>query len=107
MLQRLLIEGVQHRMTRAVRRGTGPLRGALPVASRHAAEWPLIDAAVLGARERHAVVLELDDRRRRLLAHVLDCVLVTEPVRSLDRVVHVPAPIVLAHVAERCANTAL
>ncbi len=68
---------------------------------------PLIDAAVLGARERHAVVLELDDRGRRLLAHELDGILVAEPVRALDGVVHVPAPIILAHVAERRGDAAL
>src|SRR5262249_6493975 len=73
----------------------------------HAAERPLIDAAVLGARERHAPVLELVDRRRRVAAQVLDRVLVAEPVGSLDGVVHVPAPVVLAHVAERGGDPAL
>src|SRR5690606_24732888 len=34
-------------------------------------------------------------------------VLVAEPVRALDGVVHVPAPVVLAHVAERRADAAL
>src|SRR5690606_32380398 len=53
------------------------------------------------------VVLELDHGGGRHLAHVLDRVLVTEPVGTLDRVVHVPAPIVLAHVAERRADAAL
>ena len=43
----------------------------------------------------------------RLLAHELDGVLVAEPVRPLDGVVHVPAPVVLAHVAERGADAAL
>src|SRR6516165_2873395 len=52
-------------------------------------------------------MLELDDRGDRVPAHVLDRVLVAEPVRALDRVVHVPAPIVLTHVAEGGADPAL
>src|SRR5262249_4697342 len=34
-------------------------------------------------------------------------ILVTEPVGALDRVVHVPEPAVLGHVAERRADAAL
>ncbi len=52
-------------------------------------------------------MLELEDRGRRLLAHVLDRVLVAEPVGALDGVVEVEAPVVLAHVAERGADAAL
>src|SRR5437016_13502180 len=72
-----------------------------------ATERPLINQAVLGARERHAEMLELDDRFHRVSAHVFDRVLVAEPVGALDRVVHVLAPIVLAHITERGANAAL
>ncbi len=52
-------------------------------------------------------MLELYDRFHRIAAHVFDRVLVAEPVGALDRVVHVPAPVVLAHIAERGANAAL
>jgi len=52
-------------------------------------------------------VLQFDDRRRRLLAHELDRVLIAEPIRPLDGVVHMPAPIVDAHVAERRRDAAL
>ena len=107
VLERLLVERVQHRVAGAVRGGAGALRDALAVMRGHAAERTLVDPAVLGARERHAVVLELDDRGRRFLAHVLDRVLVAEPVGALDGVVEVPAPVVLAHVAERGADAAL
>jgi hypothetical protein len=108
LLQRLLIERMQHRMPGAIGRGAGALRGR-PLAEmrRHAAERPLIDAPGLGTRKRHTVVLELDDRSRRLAAKVLDGVLIAEPVRALDRVVHVPTPIVVAHIAERGADSAL
>ncbi len=104
---RLLIESVQHRMAGAVRGGAGALRDALAELRGHAAEGPLVDAPFLRAGERHAVVLELDHRRGSLLAHELDRILVAQPVRALDGVVHVPAPVVLAHVAERGADAAL
>ena len=107
MLQRLLVERVQHGVAGAVGGRAGALRRALAVVRRHAAERALVDLAVLGARERHAVVFQLDDGAGACLAHVLDGVLVAEPVRALDRVVHVPAPVVLAHVAERGADAAL
>ena len=107
VLQRLLVKRVQHRMAGPVGRRAGALRRALAEVRRHAAERPLVDAAVLGTRKRHAVMLQLDDGIGRFLAHVLDRVLVAEPVRTLDRVVHVPAPVVFAHVAERGADAAL
>ena len=107
VLERLLIQGMQHGVAGAIRRGAGALRDALAEMRGHAAERPLVDAAVLGARERHAVVLELDDRGRRLLAHELDGVLVAQPIRTLHGVVHMPAPVVVAHVAERRRDAAL
>src|SRR5690606_8020186 len=54
-----------------------------------------------------AVMLELDHRGHGLPAHIFDRVLVAEPVGALDRVVHVPAPVVLGHVAERGGDAAL
>ncbi len=105
--QRLLIQRMQHRVAGAVRRCASTLRGALAVVRRHAAEGTLINATVVSTRERHAVVLEFDHRARRFFAHEFDGVLVAEPVRPFDGVVHVPAPIVLAHVAERGADATL
>ena len=107
VLEALLIQRVQDRVPGAVGGGAGAHGGGLAVIHHVTAEWALIDAAVLGAAERDAVMLELVDGGDRLTAHVFDRVLVAEPVRPLDGVVHVPAPIVLAHVAERGADTAL
>ena len=83
------------------------IAGVLAVLRHVAAERALVDLALLGAAERHAEMFQLVDRRDRLAAHVFDGVLVAEPVRPLDGVVHVPAPVVLAHVAERGADAAL
>lgn len=108
MRQRLLIQRVQHRVTGTVGRRAGALRGrAFAVLGGHAAERTLVDLALFGPRERHAVVLELDNRRNRLAAHVLDRVLVAQPVRALDGVVEVVAPVVFAHVAERGRDATL
>ena len=107
VLQRLLIQGVQHGVAGAVGRRAGALRDALAEVRGHAAEGPLIDLALFGARERNAIVLELDDRGRRHLAHELDRILIAEPVGAFYRVIHVPAPVVLAHVAERGGNSTL
>ena len=107
VFQRLLVQRVQHRVARAIGRRARALRDALAVMRGHAAEGPLIDATVFGAGKRHAVVLEFDDRGRRFLAHELDRVLVAEPVRSLDGVVEMEAPVVFAHVAERGADATL
>ena len=107
VLERLLVERVQHGMAGAIGGGTGALRRPFTIVRRHTAERPLVDLAFLGARKRYTVVLEFDDRIGRFLAHVLDRILVAKPVGALDRVVHMPAPVVLAHVAKRRGDPAL
>ena len=49
VLQRLLIQRMQHGMAGAIGRGAGALRDALAEVRGHAAERPLVDAPVLGA----------------------------------------------------------
>lgn len=45
-------------------------------------------------------MLELDNGGGSLTGHVVNGILVTEPVGTLDSVIHVPSPVVLVHVAE-------
>ena len=45
----LLIQRMQHRMSRAVRRSAGAMRDALAEMSRHATEGTLINQPLLGA----------------------------------------------------------
>src|SRR6516165_9833545 len=94
-------------MAGAVGGGASALRGALAVMGGHAAEGALIDFAVLPARERQTPMFQLVDRLRRAAAHVFDRILVAEPVGALDGVEYVPAPVVLAHIAERGGDAAL
>ena len=108
MAQRLAVHGVQHGMAGAVGGGAGALRGALAVMRGHATERALIDLAVLLAtRERQTPVFQLVDCGRRIAAEIFDGVLVAEPIGAFDGVVHVPAPVVLAHIAERGGDAAL
>src|SRR3546814_14465676 len=89
-------------MTGTVGSGAGALRRlAFTVLRRHATKRTLINLAFRGARERHTVMFKLDDRGDGFTGHVLDRILVTEPVGTLDGVVHVPQPMVLGHIAER------
>ena len=107
MLQRLLVKRMQHGMAGAVCRGTGSLCRALTEVRGHATERALIDFAGLGARKRHTVMFQFDDGSRCFLAHVLYRVLIAEPVRALYGVVHMPAPVILSHVAQRRTDAAL
>ena len=52
-------------------------------------------------------MLELGHRLDGVAAEIFDGVLIAEPVRTLDRVVHVPAPIVGLDIAERGTDAAL
>ena len=106
--QRLAIKRVQHGVPRAVGRRTGALRRrAIAEILHHAAERPLVDPPVLGARKRHAEMLELVNRGGRLAAEIFNGILVAQPVRALHRVIHVPAPVIGPHVAKRSRDPAL
>ena len=105
--QGLAIERVQDGMARTVGSGAGALGDALAVIRGHAAKWPLVDLASFGARERHTPVFKLIDSGRRIADEILDRILVTKPVGALDGVIHVKAPVILAHVAEGRRNAAL
>ena len=103
----LLVQGVQHRVPRPVSGRAGTLDGLLTVIRRVAAKWALVDGAVWVAVEGHAHVFQVIHHFWRFAAHELNRVLVAQPVRALDGVVEVVVPIVLGHVAQRGADTAL
>ena len=107
VLQALLVERVQDGVAGPVGSGTGALGNAFAEAGGHAAERALVNPAVLGTGEGNSVVFEFHYRGNRLTAHVLDGVLVAQPVGALDGVVHVPRPVVLPHVSQRRAHPSL
>ena len=71
------------------------------------AESALVDLSLGSSREGHAIVLELDDGLGRHLGHVVDGVLVAQPIGALDRVVHVVLPVVVLHISQSGIDTAL
>lgn len=52
-------------------------------------------------------MFEFDNGGGSLTGHVVNSVLVTEPVRTLDGIVHVPSPVILVHVSESSIDTTL
>ncbi|EJK57810.1 hypothetical protein THAOC_22107, partial [Thalassiosira oceanica] len=99
--QAAAVQGVEHGVPGPVGRARAPVRLAtLPVLEALPPERALVDLPLLGPGEGQAELLELEYRLGRLAAHVVDGVLVAQPVGALDRVVHVPPPVVLAHVPE-------
>ena len=87
--------------------GACALHGAFAEVARHPAKGALVNLAFIGPAERHAPVLEFVNGSRRFAAEIFDRVLVSEPVGALDGVIHVPAPVIFAHVSERCGDAAL
>ncbi len=69
VLEALLVEGMEHRMPGPVGGGAGALGQSLAPLHGVAAERPLVDEAFLGARERHAEMLEFDDGSHCIAAH--------------------------------------
>ena len=93
--QRAAVQRVQHGVTRTIRSGGSTIRlTALAVVLRLTSERTLVDLAVLATREGKTVRLQLAHRTRSLAAHVVNGVLVTQPVRSLHRIVEVPSPVI-------------
>jgi hypothetical protein len=108
IFQALLIERVEHGVAGAVRRSTGALDGRAFAHILHmAAERALVDRAILIAGEGNACVFEFVNRRWGFADHIFDRVLIAEPVRALDRVIHVPGPVVGRVVAEARRDSAL
>ena len=105
--QRLAIERVQDGVSGAIRRRAGPQRLFLAIFQRHPAKGTLKQLAVFHARKRHPEMLQLVHGFGRMAAEVFDRVLVSKPVGTLDGIVHVPAPVVFAHIPEGSRDSAL
>ncbi len=86
---------------------TGALDLALAKIFRHPAKCALINLAVVGSRKGHPPMLKLINRLRGIFTKILDRILIAQPVRPFDGVIHMPAPVIFAHIAKRCRNPAL
>jgi hypothetical protein len=100
MPQRLLIQGVKDRVSCSIRSRAGSLRLPLTEVGRHTTEGSLVDLTVCGPRKRNAVVLKFNNGRGSFFAHETNGFLIAKPIGPLHRVVHVPSPIIFAHIGE-------
>ena len=108
LLQRLAVQRVQNRVAGPVGSGACALHGgAFAEFGGVAAERALVNLALVGARERHAVMFQLVNRLGRFAGQIFHRIRIAQPVRPLDGVVHVPLPVVGAHVGQRRGNAAL
>ena len=107
MAQGLAIEGMNNGMAGSIRSRAGALGGAFTKTGGHAAEGPLIDFSLFGAGKRNAIMLKFINGSRCMLTKIFDGVLVAEPIRPLYGIIHVPAPIIFAHIAKGCRNPTL
>lgn len=104
----LAVEGVQERVTGTISDSAAPVSlAALAEVVALTTESPLVDLTLLGTGERHTVVLELDNGGGGLATHVVDGILVTKPIATLDGVVRMPAPIIIVGIAKRGIDTTL
>src|SRR5690606_3747113 len=58
-------------------------------------EWTLIDAPLFCTREGQPHMLELKHSLRAYRTHIFDSVLITDIIRTLNCVIHMPAPIIV------------
>uniref|UniRef100_A0A2M3ZLN8 Uncharacterized protein n=1 Tax=Anopheles braziliensis TaxID=58242 RepID=A0A2M3ZLN8_9DIPT len=106
--QRLAVQRVEQRVSGTIGYAAATMRlASLAVLQTLSTESSLIDLAIGGTRERHAVVFQLNHGLRCLARHVVDCILIAQPIRTLHRIVHVPLPIVLLHITEGRINASL
>jgi len=101
-------QGVQHGVTCAISDSTASVGLAtLSVVGGLTTESALVNFALGSSGEGHTVGLEFPDRNGGLTAHVLDSVLISEPIAALNSVVEVPLVGVLVHVSEGSIDTTL
>ena len=89
-----LIHRMQHRMSRAIGGGAGTTHRFFAKVRHMTAKRSLINPSVIQAIKGHAVMLKLDHAFVGVAYHVLNRVLVAQPIRTFDRVIHMPMPMV-------------
>ena len=101
-------ESVKHRVPCSISHSTTSI--CLTSSSeifRLTSEGSLIDLSFFGSAEGHTIRLKFQDSLWCLLGHIVNSILVSEPITSLDCVIEVPSPIVLMHVSESGIDSSL
>mmetsp|Transcript_18006 Transcript_18006/g.26865 ORF Transcript_18006/g.26865 Transcript_18006/m.26865 type:complete len:362 (+) Transcript_18006:835-1920(+) len=102
------VQGVEHGMSCAIgRTGTAVGLAAFAILEGLASEGALVDFSVFRAAEGKAEFFQLQHCLWCFSAHVMNSVLVTQPITALDSVIHMPPPIILTHIPKRRINTTL
>ena len=101
-------EGVKHRMTSAISDSAAAIcLTAMTKILRLSSKGSLIDFTLFSSAKWHTVGFKLENRLWSLFGHVVDSVLISEPITTFDSVVKMPSPIVRMHVSECGINTTL
>ena len=99
---------VQHGVSRSVSDRTASISlTTLAKVSALSTEGSLVDLTITGSAEGHTIGLELTDSDRGLSSHILDGILISEPIGALDCVIEVISPVILVHVTESGVDSTL
>ena len=98
---------MQNCMSGSVCGGASALCGTFAIVGRHPAKWALINFPVFSSGKRDTIVFKLDNSGNRFTTHIFDGILITQPVRPLDGVVHVPFPGIWPHITKCSAHATL
>ena len=106
--QALLIQRVQDGVAGAVGGGGGALnRRAFAHILHMATKGALINGSVGVARKGHPGMFKFINSGGGFAHHILNCILIAEPVTALDGIEHMPCPMIRRIVAKARRNTTL
>ena len=101
-------EGMQHTMTGSISYCAASigLSSFSPI-DRLTTESSLVNFSFSGSGKWHTVGFKLKNSGRCFTSHVLNSILITKPITTLDGVIEMPSPVVLVHVAQSGVDTTL
>src|ERR1700737_2555089 len=100
MAQALAVEGVQEGVSCTVcDSGTTICLASFAVFKGLSTKCTLIYFALICSTKGHAEMFQFDDCAGSFPAHVMNGILVAKPITPLDRIVHMPAPIIFSHIS--------
>ena len=107
-------ESMQHGVSSSVSHRAGTIRLlydnlslTFAVLSGLSSEGPLVDLPLLGSGKGQSVGFQFQDGFGCLTTHVVDGILVSQPIASLNCVVCMPSPVVIVHIAQSRIDPAL
>ena len=100
------VQGVKHGVAGTIGSGSRTVGlTTLTVVLGLTSESALVDLTVVATREGETIGLQLAHSTRSLTTHVVNSVLVTEPIGSLHGIVEVPSPIIsVLHINQKSEN---